>query len=104
MTNVVEIVNFTLAKGYTKDDFLAANQPMDEFLREQKGMLYRSLCEKADGRFIDIVYWQDMAAAQQGQQAFRQSPQCQQMVQCIEKESVQLEHVNVLASFGCDGG
>ena len=102
MTQVVEIVNFKLDQGYTKADFLSANDKMDEFLKQQTGVLYRSLCEKENGSFVDIVYWQDMTAAKNGQQAFYQSPLCQQFAQYIAKESVQLEHVEVIAAFGCD--
>ena len=101
--NVVELVNFKLAKGFSTNDFLTSNQQMDTFLSEQSGLIYRSLCEKNDGSFLDIVYWENMDVAKQAQEAFYASPLCQQFAQCIEKEAVQLEHVNVIASFGCDG-
>ena len=103
MSNVVEIVNFKLANGTTDQDFIVSNEQMDRFLKEQKGLLYRSLCHKDDGSYVDIVYWQDMALAKKAQQAFYSSPLCQVFAQSIAKESVQLEHVKVIASQGCDG-
>lgn len=103
MSNVVETVNFKLAQGFTSQDLLSLNEPMVQFLKEQEGMLYRSLCEKEDGSYTDIVYWQDMTSAKQAQQAFFQSPVCEQFAQCIDKESVQLEHIKVIASQGCEG-
>jgi hypothetical protein len=102
MSNVVEIVNFKLAKGFTAEDFLSSNEKMNQFLNEQQGMQYRSLCEKEDGSYIDIVYWENMELATQAQQAFFSSTLCETFAQCIEKESVQLEHVKVIASLGCD--
>mgnify|MGYP000585215321 FL=1 len=102
-SNVVEIVNFKLASGFTSQDFLSSNEQMELFLKEQQGLLYRSLCEKEDGSYIDIVYWENMELAKQAQQAFFASSLCQTFAQCIEKESVQLEHVTVLACQGCDG-
>ncbi len=103
MSNVVEIVNFKLANGFTSHDFLSSNDQMTQFLNEQQGMIYRSLCEKDDGSFVDIVYWENMDLAKQAQQAFFASPLCEKFADCIEKESVQLDHVKVLASAGCDG-
>lgn len=98
MSNVVEMVNFILAKGFTSQDFLSSNEQMTQFLNDQKGMLYRSLCEKSDGSFVDIVYWENMELAKKAQQAFFASPLCEKFSECIEKESVQLEHVTVLTS------
>jgi len=103
MSNVVEIVNFKLANGTTHQDFIASNEQMESFLKEQEGLLYRTLCEKEDASYVDIVYWQDMALAKKAQQAFYSSPLCQMFAQNIDKESVQLEHVKVIASQGCEG-
>lgn len=102
-SNVVEIVNFKLAAGFTPQDFLTSNEQMDLFLKAQKGLLYRSLCEKDDGSYIDIVYWENIELAKQAQQAFFESTLCQAFAQCIDKESVQLEHVTVIAYQGCEG-
>lgn len=102
MSNVVEIVQFKLANGFTAQDFLSSNKQMEKFLNEQKGMQYRSLCEKEDGTYLDIVYWENMDVAKQAQQAFFASPLCEKFAECIEKESVQLDHVNVIASLMCD--
>ena len=102
MSNIVETVNFKLAQGFTSQDLLSFNEPMEQFLAEQEGMLYRSLCEKNDGSYTDIVYWQDMEHATKAQQAFFKSPLCEKFAQCIDKESVQLEHIKVVASQGCE--
>jgi hypothetical protein len=101
-SNVVEIVNFSLASGFTEQDFMLSNEKMDLFLKEQAGLLYRSLCKREDDSYVDIVYWENMDKAKMAQQAFYSSPLCQTFAQCIEKESVKLEHVEVLASQGCD--
>jgi len=102
MSNVVEIVNFTLAEGFTSQDMMSFNESMNDFLNAQDGLIYRSLCETEQHSYIDIVYWQTMEFAKLAQQAFFASPLCEQFSQCIDKESVQLEYVKVLASAGCD--
>jgi len=100
MTNVVEIVKFKLEKGITEQDFLVSNEAMDSFLKEQVGMIYRSLCFSSENNeYIDIVYWQDMSAAKKGQDAFFESKLCQQFAKNINKESVSLDHVNVIAAL-----
>lgn len=103
MANVVEIVNFKLANGFTNEDFMASNEQMNLFLKEQEGLIYRSLCEKENESFVDIIYWENMEFAQKAQEAFLTSPLCKQFGESINKESVALEYVKVVASFGCDG-
>jgi len=96
------MVNFSLTEGFTTDDFLQSNNKMEAFIKEQEGVLYRSLCEKEDGSYIDIVYWENMECAKKAQAAFYESEVCQAFAKCIETNSVKLEHVKVIASQCCE--
>lgn len=102
MSNVVETVEFSLTPGTTESDFLATNDKMDAFLATQAGLIYRSLCKKADGTYVDIVYWQDMESAKVAQEAYYESAVCKAIGPLINMESVKLEHAEVIATFGCD--
>ena len=68
---VVETVFYKLASGVSRDAFLTANGVMTDWLSRQKGFQYRSLSQKEDGTWVDIVYWENMAAADAAEASFK---------------------------------
>lgn len=62
MTEAVEITTFRLAAGLTMADFIAANEDVDAWLREQPGFISRRMCERDDGYVVDMLLWQSAAA------------------------------------------
>ena len=100
MSKVVEVVNFKIKPEYSQDSFLKANESMNQFLREQKGMLSRSLCLNEDTQtWVDIVHWQDMSIALAAQDEFLKSPLCQDFATQIDAQSVIIQHVEVLSEL-----
>ncbi|SFD67314.1 hypothetical protein [Pseudoalteromonas denitrificans] len=103
MSQVVEIVQFKLNEGITEQDFMSSNDEFEKFLYQQSGMLYRSLCKSStNGTYTDIVYWQTMEQAKTAQQAFFDSEFCKQFMICIDKESVIMDHLDILAQTQCE--
>jgi hypothetical protein len=103
MSQVVELVHFKLNDGVSDESFLQSNAKFETFINAQQGMLYRSLCKSESSEtFIDIVYWQSMDDAKNAQNAFFESDHCKAFMEDINKESVSLEHVNVLAQSQCE--
>jgi len=103
MAQAVEIVHFKLNENVTDTDFLKSNDAFEKFLNEQPGMLYRSLCKSnSTATYTDIVYWQSLEQAQVAQQAFFDSELCIEFAKCIEKDSVILDHLDILAQSQCD--
>lgn len=62
MSATLELVTFRLARG-TGQQFLDANAAIGDWLKRQPGFVSRHLAERADGSYIDIVFWQSHAAA-----------------------------------------
>lgn len=103
MSNVIEIVNFKLASTTTQEQFDNANAALQAFLNTQPGVLYRSLAKQTNADiYVDVVYFNTLEDAKRIQQAFYESDVCQQFAQLIEKDSVILEHYNVLSQTPCD--
>ncbi|WP_020409917.1 antibiotic biosynthesis monooxygenase family protein [Hahella ganghwensis] len=98
-TNVVEMVTFKLLAGTTEQDFLAANEGIQQFVKQQPGFLYRSLC-KLDGEeeWTDIVYWQNLAAAETAGKDFMESPLSKPALSCIDPDSVTMRHLPVVTN------
>lgn len=103
MARTVEIVHFKLKENVKESDFLKSNDQFEKFLYQQPGMLYRSLCKSnSSATYIDIVYWQSLDQAQLAQKFFWDSELCIEFIKCIEKDSVILDHLDILAQSQCD--
>lgn len=60
MTEAIEITTFKL-KGYSNEDFIAANAEIDDWLKRQPGFQSRRIAERDDGTIVDTLIW-DTAA------------------------------------------
>ena len=100
--HIIEVVKFELADGVTEQDIMAANEGLESFLNDQPGLLYRSFAKQQNSEiYIDIVYWDTLNDATRVQQAFYDSPQCQQFIKLIDQNSVALTHNRIIAQTGC---
>lgn len=70
MSDTIELVRFRLQQGKTAADWLQANEKINEFMKAQPGFRFRSLSETDDGEWWDLVYWENLAAAEAAGQKF----------------------------------
>jgi len=70
MSDTIELVRFRLQQGKTSADWLKANEKITEWVQQQPGFRFRSLSETDDGEWIDMVYWESLAAAKQAGEKF----------------------------------
>ena len=102
-TNVIEIVNFKLLETTQQDEFSAANDALQQFLNTQTGVLYRSLAKQQnDEIYVDVAYFATREDAKRVQEAFYENEVCQQFAKLIEKESVILEHYDIVSQTPCE--
>jgi hypothetical protein len=64
MSDTVELVRFRLQEGKTSADWLRAKEKIDDFIKAQPGFRFRSVSETDDGEWWDLVYWENLAAAE----------------------------------------
>ena len=74
---VVEWAPFRVVDGVTEQALLAASDSLQrEFLARQRGFVRRELLRGADGEWVDLVHWEDEAAAHAVFAAAMESPVC----------------------------
>lgn len=95
MTQVAEIVTFSLAPGVTEAEFVALSQTTEAFVRATPGFLHRQLSKGADGRWTDYVVWQDMETAQKVAATFAQQAFAPDLIAAIAPDSAQMRHEEV---------
>lgn len=92
MNSTIETVSFNLIPGTTKDAFLAASEAVSAWVERQPGFQYRSLSQKDDGSWIDIVYWASRADAEAANASFKQELGTSDFVKLIDNRTVIMEH------------
>lgn len=99
MTTTIETVSYKLAGGVAREDFLKANSTMTDWLSRQKGFQYRSLSQKQDGSWLDIVYWEDMAKADAAEVSFQKEMPSTDFFMMVDPQSLEMERNEVATYF-----
>lgn len=94
-TGTLELVQFKLIEGKTDADLAATHEGISEFLKEQSGFIYRSISQREDGTYIDIVYWENLDSAKKASDALMQDARGQAMVALCDMESVSMQHLPI---------
>lgn len=96
----LELVSFKLNSEFAVDAFLQASKEAEQFIMKQPGFLYRSLCQQQDsGEWLDVIYWQDDAAAQAAGQAVCSAPEAASFMGMIDGPSVTMRHARIHSSL-----
>jgi hypothetical protein len=91
--DVLELVVFRLNEGVSRDQFLATNDAVSAWIREQPGFLSRDLSYDADGdRWIDIIRWASLENATTAAERSTSSPSCLPMFALIDMDSLLMLH------------
>lgn len=97
--HILELVTFKLQPGVTEDQFAVANESLSTWARRQPGFVSRNLSiDEKEDTYIDVVYWESLAAAQAANDLAMTSEECAPMFGMCQLESVKLVHAMPIAS------
>jgi heme-degrading monooxygenase HmoA len=92
---VTELVLYRLKPGAGEEAFLAAASAVRGFLHAQRGFIsHRLLHDPSAGRWVDVVEWASLVAAEQAARAAQTSPDCAAAFDLIDPEQVTMLHLN----------
>ena len=81
---VIEWAPFRAASGVSDAALLAESDALQRgFLVGQRGFVRRELLRGEDGQWIDLVYWEDQASADEAMRAANASPACSRYFQLM---------------------
>lgn len=73
--HTIEFASFTTAKGVDEETLIAAADALqNEFLSQQKGFVRRDLVRIAEGRWADVIYWENRESVEQAMQYALDNP------------------------------
>ena len=82
---VVEWAPFRLANGVTEDALLSASEVLQrDFLARQPGFVSRELLRGPAGQWVDLVHWENEAAANAVFAAVGDSPVCHEYFKLMD--------------------
>lgn len=93
-TIATEVVIFESKESVSQQALLQAADAMEETIKSWPGFLNRELIDLGNGKWIDIVHWSDMAAAQGAQEKAMKSEICLTFFSLIKEENMQMFHGN----------
>lgn len=97
--HVLELATFKLQPGVTEDQFIAANESVSRWASRQPGFVSRHLSYNSEeDTYIDVVYWESLAAAQAADALSMKSEECAPLFGLCDPESVRLVHAGPVAS------
>ncbi|MCW8334155.1 hypothetical protein J4N42_20130 [Vibrio sp. SCSIO 43135] len=103
MSQIVEMVKFSLLDTANEQEFITAAERSQQFVKSLPGFLYRSLSHNEETNvWTDTVYWQSMEEAKSAGEQFMACEDCQPLMSLINPESVDMTH-QVIKMNSCEG-
>ncbi|WP_295893383.1 hypothetical protein [uncultured Vibrio sp.] len=102
MSQVIEIVKFSLLDSANGSDLIQASEQSQEFVASLPGFLYRSLSHnEGNNSWTDTVYWNSMEEAKSAGEQFMASPHCKPLISLIDPATVDMSH-QVIKMSSCN--
>ena len=99
MNKTIELVIFKLINGSASNDFVAANEKLSEWLRNQPGFEFRNLSLQDDGSWVDVLQWSSMENAKRAAEKIMQELGNSPCMAMIDPDSVKMSHSQVMLSL-----
>ena len=92
---VLELVVFKLKQGVTREEFLATNDALSSWARQQPGFISREQAYDAQGdRWIDLLWWESIEDAHAASEAALSSESCAPMFALIDEQAMLMIHAD----------
>ncbi|MDP3705149.1 MAG: hypothetical protein Q8R24_04475 [Legionellaceae bacterium] len=98
-TGVIEMVVYTTKDGVSQSEHLKRSEKAGHALAEMDGFVGRHFTRGADGKWIDLVYWRDLEAAQRAADVFVTLPESQGFMADMNDSDMQFIHTSVLSTI-----
>jgi len=98
--NTLELVQFRLNEGITKETFMEGLKASGTFLEAQPGFVSRQTAMAEDGTVYDMVEWASLDDAQNAAQEFMSGkhPELGAFMQCVDMADGFMKHGDIVFS------
>jgi hypothetical protein len=92
MNEAIEVVIFKAKAGVTDSQLQTAALAITPILSAMPGFISRDLGESEDGRYMDVIHWQDLESAETAAEKVMTIPQCIAFFDLIDQSHMQFMH------------
>jgi hypothetical protein len=96
--SVIESVTFSLADNVSDEEFLAAAEEPNKYLRCCNGFVGRQISNADGSLWLDLVFWESMDAALAAAARFNESPHITRFNSALKRGSVTISHFTIQAN------
>lgn len=95
-----DVISYRLAENVSDDRLLkAANDVLENWMREQPGFVKWEIHRESDGGYTDIVYWESKDAAKNAEADMVNIPNAGDWFSCYEEGSISSKNLYHVATF-----
>ncbi len=95
-----DIITYELADGISEQHLKKVSiQILEEWMNKLPGFISWELNKSANGKYVDIVCWENKAAAMNANKEMANIPNAGEWYACYKKGSISAENVESLAVF-----
>ncbi|MEL6562571.1 MAG: hypothetical protein AAFQ94_30660 [Bacteroidota bacterium] len=89
----IELVIYKVKEGVTDGKALLAATSVNDFIKSQPGFIARKLSQSPDGKWVDMIYWESLTAAQNANEKAMKSPATASFFDIISQKEIQFYHL-----------
>ena len=89
----IELVIYTVKEGISEKDALQAAASVNDFIKSQPGFISRKLSLSNEGKWVDIIYWESLEAAQVANERAMKSTVTAPFFEIIAQKDMQFYHL-----------
>jgi hypothetical protein len=95
----IEVALYTVKNDVEETRFLAVSDAVSEVYRKLSGFVRRELMKSEDGKWVDIVYWQNRELAKQAEAVIYQDAMIAEVMGLINAETMVFTHVEPFRQY-----
>lgn len=88
----MEVVVFNVKSNVTNQQVINSAKPIKEIMRGWDGFISRELVKVGQGKWIDIVHWENIESAKIAQQKAMENDVCLKFFNLIDEKQMQFYH------------
>lgn len=96
---IIEIVMWKSVDGISPEEAKKSITKLNDFVGQQPGFVARKTALAEDGKFLDVVYWEDLKSAQTAAEKAMKTESLIPIFSTIDQKEMLFKHFEVFNAF-----
>lgn len=95
----VEVVIYQAKEGISQEEALEKAQSVNSFVKAQKGFISRNMSATADGKWVDVIFWESLEDAEKATEQAMSAALPSEYFTIIDENTMQFVHAKTAFSI-----